>query len=264
MKVSVCSHRPIIKPGRVDGYAFQLDPYVGCQHHCYYCYALNQAETDWDREVQIHRDLVGQLDDELSSLEPQPIYIGWSSDAYQPVESEYQQTRSVLELLAGRGFSVCVLTKSDLVTRDINLYSRMPGSSVGISIAFDDEDVRQLFEANSPPNERRVGALKQLHDAGIETYILICPVMPFLTDVRKLIDNVAPYSDTIWFYALSVDARADRNWHNLQGILESHFPELVEAYSEIAFRADHAYWVGLRGELEGIRQEMGLNMRIEL
>ena len=61
-----------------------------------------------------------------------------------------------------------------------------------------------------------------------------------------------------------MDAQADRNWHNLQGILESHFPELAEVYGEIVFKADHAYWAGLRGELEGIRQETGLKMRIEL
>ncbi len=264
MQVSVCSHRPILQPCCIRGYAFQLDPYVGCQHHCYYCYALNQAETDWDREIQIHGDLLRQLGDELSGLEPQPIYVGWNSDAYQPVESEYRQTRSALELLAERDFSVCVLTKSDLVTRDIDLYARMPGSSVGISIAFHDEPVRQLFEASSPPNARRIAALRQIHEAGIETYTLICPVMPFITDVRQLIDQVAPYSDTIWFYALSIDAQADRNWQNVREILERHFPELVEAYSDIAFRADHAYWEGLRGELEGVRQETGLEMRIEL
>jgi DNA repair photolyase len=264
VKVSVCSHRPILEPCSLAGLTFQLDPYVGCQHHCYYCYALNQAETDWDREVQIHQDLVGQLRDELSGLEPQPIYIGWNSDAYQPVEGEYQQTRNLLELLAERSFSVSLLTKSDLVIRDIDLFLRMPEASVGISISFQDEQTRRLFEANSPSNRRRIEALKRLHEAGIRTYALICPVMPFITDVGKLIDWVAPSADEIWVYALRIDREEQRNWRNLRGILGRHFPGLEETYREIALRAEHPYWAGLRRKLEVLKQERKLELRIEL
>jgi DNA repair photolyase len=264
IKVSVCSHRPILEPCSLEGLAFQVDPYVGCQHHCYYCYALNQAETDWDREVQVHQDLVGQLRDELSGLEPQRIYVGWNSDGYQPVESGYRQTRKLLELLAERGFSISLLTKSDLVTRDIDLFLKMPEASVGISIAFQDTHTRRLFEANSPSNRRRVEALKRLHEAGIRTYTLICPVMPFITDVGELIDQAAPYADAIWVYALSIDREDERNWQNLRGILERHFPGLEEEYREIVFRAEHPYWVRLRRELEVLKQERGLELGIEL
>ena len=145
MKIRPCSDRPILEPCSLQGYAYQLDPYIGCEHHCYYCYALNQAETDWAEEILIHRDLAARLSGELSALEPQPMYIGWNSDAYQPCEASYRHTRQALELLAQRAFSVCILTKSDLVTRDVDLVASMPGSSVGFSIAFQDEGVRGLF-----------------------------------------------------------------------------------------------------------------------
>ncbi len=264
MKIRPCSDRPILEPCSVQGYAFQLDPYIGCEHHCYYCYALNQAETDWAEEILIHRDLAARLSGELSALEPQPMYIGWNSDAYQPSEASHRQTRQALELLAQRGFSVCILTKSDLVTRDMDLVASMRGSSVGFSIAFQDEGVRRLFEVAAPPNERRLETLRRLKEGGIETYVLITPVMPFISDVRALIDLVAPYADTIWIYGLSLKTQADRNWRYVRGILERHFPELTEQYRHITFSADHPYWTELRGELEALGRERGLDLRIGL
>jgi DNA repair photolyase len=60
MNISICSPRPILEPCSLEGTAFQLDTYVGCQHLCRYCYALNRAETDWETEIRIHRDIAGR------------------------------------------------------------------------------------------------------------------------------------------------------------------------------------------------------------
>lgn len=264
MRVRRCSSRQILQPCSLEMFAYQLDPYIGCEHHCYYCYALNQAETDRTEEIIIHQDIVGQLAHELSTLESQTIYTGWNTDPYQPSEGIYRQTRRVLEFLAQQGFSVCILTKSDLVARDIDLLASMPGSSAGISIAFQNEDVRRLFEAKAPPNKRRIEALKRLKNAGIETYTLICPVMPYITDVESLIQTVVRYADTIWIYALSMGADGDRNWQNIRGILDRHFPEMTERYRQIAFSATHYYWAELRQRLEELQLEKRLNLRIEL
>jgi DNA repair photolyase len=264
MKVGLASRGAILQPCSLEGYAHQLDPYIGCEHHCYYCYALNRAETDWMEEILMHRDFVRQLRHELSGLEPQAIYMGWNTDPYQPAERGHRQTRQALELLAHRGFSVCILTKSDLITRDIDLLATMPDPSAGVSIAFQDEDVRRLFEANAPPNKRRVAALKALKDAGIRTYTLICPVMPFLTDVEALIEMVAPFADRIWIYPLSMEAEEDRNWRYVKEILDRHLPELTERYREIAFSAAHPYWTRLRRKLEEFQGKTGLDLRIEL
>jgi len=264
VKASICSHRPVLQPCALEGYLFQLDPYIGCEHHCYYCYALNKAETDWTVEIQIHKDIHTQLSNEIESIDTQSIYIGWNSDAYQPLEADYHQTRQALELLAERGFPVCVLTKSDLVLRDMDLFKHMPGSSVGISIAFQNDHDRKLFEDDTPPNRKRLEALKKLHEEGIETYSLICPVMPFITDVGELISLAAPYSDTIWIYALSLDRYEDLNWQNIRQILQEYYPEMVKKYKEIAFNSDHAYWTRLRSELQLLQQQAKPELRIEV
>jgi DNA repair photolyase len=86
MRVRVCARRPIVQPCSLEGHAFQIDPYVGCEHRCSYCYALNQAETDWGREVLSYQDIAGQVSDELAGLEPQSINMGCNSGPYQPCE----------------------------------------------------------------------------------------------------------------------------------------------------------------------------------
>jgi DNA repair photolyase len=216
------------------------------------------------QEIFLDEDLEGELDRELSDLEPQTIYVGWNTDPYQPCEGTYLQTRKALELLARRGFSACLLTKSDRVVRDADVLRQSPGSSVGLSIAFQDEHVRRLFEVNAPPNERRMEALKALKAKGIKTYVLVCPVMPFLTDVETLVERVAPYADTIWIYPLSMKAVDDRNWRNVRGILDAHYPGMAERYREIAFRPSHTYWSELRDRLLDLGRLKRRDLRIEL
>jgi DNA repair photolyase len=264
MKVKTCSPRKILQPCELSGYKYQIDPYIGCEHHCNYCYALNQAETDWTQEILVHPNFAEELARELSMLDPQPIYFGWYSDPYQPAEANQKHTRQALEILAERGFSVCMLTKSGLVTRDINLLERMPGSSVGFSVAFHDDGIRMLFEANAPPNNQKIAALKVLKTAEIETYVLICPIMPFITDAEACIEMVASYADTLWFYALNINSESDRNWQHLCQILEYHYPNHVEQYRQIAFSGDHPYWVELHGRLKDIQIKSGLDMEIHL
>jgi DNA repair photolyase len=242
----------------------QVDPYIGCEHHCYYCYAHNGAETDWLKEILIHPEFVERFKIELSGMSPQVVYFGWNSDPYQPIEATYGYTRKALQQLAIHGSAACILTKSDLVLRDMDLLTSMAGSSVGFSIAFQDEGTRLLFEVNAPSNRKRVEALNELKAAGIETYTLITPVMPFITNVEALIETVGPCADTIWIYSLSMDQESDRNWQFTSDILASHFPHLLGPYREIAFASDHPYWTNLRDRLLGMQREKDLDLRIHL
>jgi len=154
----------------LEGHTYQVDPYIGCEHDCRYCYAQNDAEVNWTRQILIHRDLEQRLALELKGIVPQSIYLGMNSDPYQPAEGRRLETRKVLELLAERGFSVCVLTKSALIARDVDVLQRMADPYLGFSIAFQDEHARRLFEGNAPTNAIRLQALEALREAGIRTY----------------------------------------------------------------------------------------------
>jgi DNA repair photolyase len=135
MKVSVCKNRQILSPCGLKDLDYQVDTYVGCEH---YCYALPQAETDWSEEIFIYKDIVDQLSQELDKIPSQTIYMGYHTDPYQPSETRYRQTRKVLELFLKRGFSASILTKSDLVVRDIDILKEMNDAAVSVSVAFND------------------------------------------------------------------------------------------------------------------------------
>ena len=264
MIVSHCSRRPVVVPCSLPDIDYQVDPYVGCSHYCYYCYVLNQAETDWTREIQIHDDIAGQLDKELENISPRTIYMGYYTDPYQPCEAEYQQTRKALALLLQKGFSASILTKSDLVVRDVDLLKEMTHAHVSVSVAFTDNRVRQLFEANTVDTDLRIGALAELRQAGIHTGALICPVIPYITDVLALLERLIPHTDVIWIYGLSIQERSEQNWQNVQRILDEHFRDLKERIESVIFAADHPYWKDLRQQLEKIQNDRQLDLRIRV
>ncbi len=264
MKVSKCSYRPVLVPCGLENFDYQVDPYVGFEHNCHYCYVLNQAETDWNKEIFVHSDITGQLGGELEKISPQKIYMGYTTDPYQPCEADLSQTRKVLKLFLEKGFSASILTKSDLVARDMDLLKQMDHASVSVSVAFNDNHIRQQFEANTIDTKDRIGALSKLREAGIKTSALICPVIPFITNVIPLIDLLVPQTDVIWIYGLSINARSDKNWQNVQDILNSHFPKLKEQIESVVFSADHSYWIQLRLELEKLQKDRQLNLNIHL
>ena len=264
MKVSTCSLRPVLIPCSLNNFDYQVDPYLGCGHYCYYCYALNQAESDWTREILIHEDITGQLRDELSKISPQTIYLGYNTDPYQPCEAEYRQTRKVLELFVETVFCASVLTKSDLVVRDLDIYQAMDHAGVSVSVAFNDDHIRKQFEANTIDTQARIEALRKMREAGVKTGALICPVIPYITDVIPLVDLLAPITDTIWIYGLSMQERSERNWQNVQSIFNEHHFDLREEIETVIFSKEHPYWTRLRHELTELKQDRKLNLNIHV
>ncbi len=264
MKVSVCKNRQILLPCGLKDLDYQVDTYLGCEHYCYYCYALTSAETDWSEEIQIYKSIVGQLREEIDKISPQTIYMGYHTDPYQPSEAEYYQTRKVLELFLKKGFSASILTKSDLVVRDIDILKEMNDAAASVSVAFNDNRTRRLFEANTVDTEKRIEALRRLKEAGVRTGALLCPVIPYITNAIQLIDMLAPYTDVIWIYGLSINDRSGQNWLNMQKILRREFPDLVEQIEPAIFSKEHIYWAQLRDDLVTLENDRQLNLNIHL
>lgn len=264
MKINTCDNRPVLNPCSLEDLNYQVDPYIGCEHFCHYCYVLDEAETDWKNEILMHADIAERLKSELSDIPPQRIYMGWHTDPYQPCEKESRQTRSVLETIVAHGSSVSLLTKSNLVLRDLDLLKKMERPSVSMSVAFDDDHLRQLFEYNTIPTEARIDALAQIKRQGIMTAALICPVIPFITNVHSLVAMLAPHTDKIWIYGLSVLDQNSRGWQNVKEILEHHLPGLRKKVEAAVLSKENNYWSQIRKELQTMATDQGLNLSIHL
>ena len=264
MRVVETKRDSILEPCSLDLFNYQIDPYAGCAHHCVYCYTQNGSPVDWKTEVGLSPGLVEKLEAELENIEPQTVYMGMNTDPYQPAEREAQQSRRVLEILGRRGFSICILTKSDLVLRDVDLLGRMPGSSVGFSVAFARDDLRKVFEPDTIPVEARMETLARLEEAGIETYALINPVIPFITEVGAVMDLLSPHTRTIWVYPLQMASRDDPNWGAMREVLERAFPEALGEIERAAFARKDTYWLNLREELMAAAPHLPVRLEIRL
>ncbi len=113
---------------------------------------------------------------------PGRVLLGTVCDPYQPVEADFQLSRQVLGILGSAGFTVAVLTKSDLVLRDLDLLRRYPGFSVELTVTTLEERVRAFFEPGAAPIANRLAAAEELVRAGVMTTVFFGPVLPYFSD----------------------------------------------------------------------------------
>lgn len=118
------------------------------------------------------------LEKEITRKKPGTVWISGVCDPYQPLEARYRLTRRCLEILVRFDWSFFIQTRSPLVLRDRDIILRATRAEVCFSIATGDENIRRIFEPHAPPVEARIKALKELHDAGITTVVMIAPLLP--------------------------------------------------------------------------------------
>jgi DNA repair photolyase len=173
--------RSVLAKSQVSDYA--VNPYVGCQHRCTYCYArfmkrFTGHKEPWGEFVDVKINAPDLLRKEINRKPPGRVWISGVCDPYQPIEKKYELTRKCLEILVGYGWPITVQTKSPLVLRDIDLFRRNANIEVGLSVTTADDDIRELFESNAPSIKERIKALAQLRHESIRTYAMIAPMLP--------------------------------------------------------------------------------------
>ena len=171
-----------------------INPYRGCEHGCIYCYARpshcyygHSAGLDFETKLYAKPDAAALLEAELSHprYKAETIALGGNTDPYQPLERERLITRSVLEVLSKTNHPVGIITKSALVTRDIDILAPMAArglAKVAVSITTLDRRLARAMEPRAATPERRLEAVRRLSQAGIPVTVMVAPVIPALTD----------------------------------------------------------------------------------
>ena len=217
-----------------------MNIYRGCQHGCVYCdarswcYQMNHIFED----IEIKENAMELLEAALKSKRrPCMLGTGSMSDPYMPVEKSLGMTRQMLELVEKHGFGATVLTKSDLVLRDIDILRRINGKTkavVQISLTVTDDRLSKILEPNVCPTSRRIEVLEKLREAGIPTVVWLCPILPFLTDTEENVMGILrACRDTgvkgIIQYGMGLTLR-EGNREYFYAALDKHFPGLKERY----------------------------------
>ncbi len=271
----------VLNPPETTGMGFwSVNPYVGCAFGCAYCYArythryVMERAADSDRMEDVLHDRYEEMppwlafernifvkenapdvlartlrqgsERHLALLNGECIVIGTATDPYQPAERKFRVTRRILEVLADHpGLTVTIITKSPLITRDIDLLSRInrhSDLSIHVSLITLRRDLARRLEPRSPTPESRVRALARLREAGIDAGINCMPVLPGITDnpsdLEALVKRVSEVGATyVGACALRLRASARKRYIPF---IAKEFPHLEERYRNTYASGHHA------------------------
>ena len=229
-----------VKAKGILGIRGGMNIYRGCQHGCIYCdarsscYQMNHVFED----IEVKENALELLEAALrSKRKPCVIGTGAMTDPYMPLERELQMTRRSLELIEKYGFGATVLTKSDLILRDLDLFRRIHAKTKAvaqITLTTLDDGLSRLIEPNVCPTSRRVEVLREFQRAGVPTVVWFCPILPFLTDteenIRSILDACrdAGVKGVIWFGPGVTLREGDREYFYAN--LDRKFPGLKAEY----------------------------------
>ncbi len=203
-----------------------FNPYTGCDHKCIYCYSTYIPRF---YNARPKKNLIARLKRELRGIKEKTlISMSNSSDPYPPMEKEYELTRKAIDLFSKRNLKLLILTKSDIVVRDIDLLRNM-SSAVSITITTFDNEIAEKIEPFAPNPMKRLKALKKLRNSGIPVILRLDPIIPFINDEgieevlerANFVDHVVSSTLKLRFDSFSRLSKA--------------FPELKGKFKELYF-----------------------------
>ncbi len=216
-----------------------INIYKGCTHGCIYCDSRSECYgLTYDFEdVRVKTNAPVLLKKELGKKEPCVINFGSMSDPYLPLEQKLSLTRRCLKTIYEEGFGVSLITKSDLVLRDMDILkkiSKRAKAVVNITITTANDELCKILEPNVSPTSKRFEALKELQANGLATIVWLTPTLPYINDTRENLLEILERCKQTKIKALLTFGfgmtlrRGNREYYYKE--LDKHFPELKKKY----------------------------------
>lgn len=208
---------------KIPSIDYVLNHYVGCEHACTYCYAKFmcrwKSHGKWGSWVEAKMNAPELVKKNVAGR----VAMCSVSDLYQPIEKKLNLTRQILYNM-DKHTKVNILTKSDLLLRDIDLFKKFEKLQVGLTINTFSGKMKKLFEPHTPKNEARLDALKILKNNGIKTHGFISPVIPGLIDLESLIAKSRDFVDYYIVEIINMNAAG----HEFKKLLRENYPKSYE------------------------------------
>jgi len=227
-------------------FTWTINPYRGCEFACKYCYARYTHEfmelrdgVDFEQKIFVKQHAADLLRQELRQVKAgEEIAIGTATDPYQPAERRFEVTRTILEELARhRGLEIGIVSKSNLVLRDIDVFQQIAQANrlfVNITITTLKVDLARILEPRAPRPDLRLEAMQKLNQAGIAAGVICAPVLPGITDSPRDLEALVQATAKAGgkhIYANSLFLKPCSSAVFLP-FLEKEFPNLVESYRQ--------------------------------
>lgn len=220
------------------GIDYNMNLYKGCPHGCIYCDSRSNCYKieDFDR-VRIKENVIEIFEKEIKSKRKSGVIgIGAMSDTYNPFEKKYEITRTALEIISKNRFGISIETKSDLITRDIDILKDINSKTDAIlklTITTADDEISKLIEPHVSTSSERFSAIKKLADEGLFVGTLLTPIIPFITDseenIKKIIGLSAKNGAKFVYSIGGVTLRENQREYFYEK-LDKLFPNLKEKY----------------------------------
>ncbi|AEF82949.1 radical SAM protein [Leadbettera azotonutricia] len=235
MNINQIKAGSIITKSKLPDADYVINPYIGCNHGCIYCYAefmsrfTGHGNEKWGDFMDI-KD--GYPMPRLEKFEGKSILFGSVTDPYNPLEKKYQKTRELLKVFAESGVKARaeILTKSALVRRDLDLLTRIPNIRVGISLSATDAKFARVIESHAPSPQERIETMRILSEAGITVYAFISPIFPFFSDWKAVASEAGKYADEICFENLNLRGGYKKR---VLDIIKEEYPEKYNDFEKI-------------------------------
>ena len=227
-------------------FTWTINPYRGCEFACKYCYARYTHEfmemregVDFERKIYVKEHAADLLRQELRHVKPgEEIALGTATDPYQPAERRYEVTRAILEEMARhRGLEVGIVSKSNLLLRDIDVLQRLSEHNqlfVNVTVTTVNADLARILEPRAPRPDLRLEAVRKLTNAGVNAGVICAPVVPGITDSPRDLEMLVKATAEVggkYIYANPLFLKPCSAAIFLP-FLEKQFPHLVESYRE--------------------------------
>jgi len=261
MKINIVQCKTLLTKSRLPEADYCINPYVGCLHACVYCYArfmrrFTGHDEPWGHFLDVKINAPEVLARELSRKPKRGVVLlGSVTDVYQPVEQKYRLTRAILEILLQHDFPVSVLTKSNLVVRDLDLFKQFNKCEVGLTVTTTDQKIARNFESHSSTPQQRIEVLETLHRSGITTYAFIGPILPELTDLEAIFVALQGKVDFVMAESLNMKCG---NWQDIQDVLKKKYPHYLSLYQS---GFDKKYWDKIEEHLKVLSRKFNIPLK---
>ncbi len=244
---------------------FTINPYRGCFFNCIYCYVkfnkfARKHKLPYGSYVQIKENIIDILKKQLPLNTGKTVLIGATTDPYQPVEKKYKLTQQILILLKKYDYSPFILTKSDLILRDIEILKEMKNPK--ICITLNSKFIIDNFERNTPPIEKRIEVIETLNKNNIYTYAHIGPYFPYITDYKNFFDLLKNKTKRINFESLNF--KMITNHKEFLKKINKYSANCEKKYIEIMSKKEvyNNYWNALEKEI--LEYNIAYNYKISI
>lgn len=261
MVISEIDSKEVIVKSKLPGADYVINPYIGCSHRCLYCYAsfmqrFSKHTEPWGDFVDVK---INYREIKKEKLSGKVVLLGSVTDPYQHAERKYLATRRILEKLVGCDCAIEILTKSDLVLRDIDLIKKFENITIGVSLNTVDENFRKDIEPGAVSIQRRIELLKELQRLQIRTYVFVSPIFPEITDIQKLIERTRLYTDYYCFENLNLRGKYKKS---ILEYIKEKYPRQLPLYEEIYVNKSMKYWEDMLGQISEIAERENINSKI--